>query len=163
MSRTITPARTALSATAVAAAALATFAVPATAYAEPPSTQTKFAADTDDDCLMGATKGVLTWKPSLTGLHITVDVLGTVTDGSPVCDFPQDDGRYAVASFTAYAGDRLVEEATAQADNGAEPVSLSITAPVIDRVVVQVCRYPLGTDPATAPGTCGQPLTYDRP
>ncbi|MEO3751347.1 hypothetical protein [Streptomyces sp. B6B3] len=163
MSRITSMGRTAPRAAVLAAAALAAFAVPLTAHAEPPGTETKFAADTGDDCLLGSTRGVMTWKPALAGEHITVDILGTVTDGSAVCDFVQDDGRYAVASFAAYSGDRLVEEGAAEADNGAEPVSLSITAPVIDRIVVQVCRYPLGTDPATAPGTCGQPRTTDRP
>jgi hypothetical protein len=155
MSRTSKPTRTVLRAAAVGVAVMAAVAVPATAaFAERAEAEGGFAADTDDACLMGSTEGTLAWGQS------AVDVAGTVTDGSPFCEFIRDDEMYAVASFTAYAGERVVDEAAVDADNATEPVGLSLTGPAIDRVDVQVCRYPLGTDPTTAPGTCGEPQTH---
>ncbi|MGP4111739.1 hypothetical protein ACTWP5_12590 [Streptomyces sp. 4N509B] len=161
MSRT--PTRSALRAATVAAVALGTLAVPATALAEHPDHLVDFAADTGDGCLMGSTGGTLTRPARHEPGRLVVEVTGTVTDGSPFCEFVRDDEMYAVASFAAYTGDRLVDQAAAYADNGTEPVAATLVAAddgPVERVVVQVCRYLVGSGPATAPGTCGEPRTY---
>jgi hypothetical protein len=150
---TPTPIRTVLRAAAVVGAALVAVAVPSMAFAEQADVPLDFAADTGDECLMGSTEGEVAWRAA-------ADVAGTVTDGSPFCDFIRDDEMYAVAWFSAYVGDELVDEAAARADNATEPVELTLTPATIDRVDVQVCRYPLGTDPTTEPGVCGEPQTY---
>ncbi|GAA4445886.1 hypothetical protein [Phytohabitans houttuyneae] len=154
-------------ATVVAAAATALIAVAAPATAAGPTAAQKFYADSGDRCTYGHTEGLLTWQVLTPSIYPTVAVEGTLTDeparNSPVAC--TTDQMYSVASYVAYAGRTIVDFAQSRADNGVTAVRDVLgernagPAP-IDRVVVQVCRFP------SAPvgiSYCGSPQTYTPP
>jgi hypothetical protein len=139
----------------LAAAVLAVVITPTAAHAD-----TRFYADSGDRCPYGITVGVLA------SMAPQVIAKGTLTDqpsptGPGIC---VDDRFFSVATFTAYAGARVVDEQLVRADNSTVRVGL-VLGPVptvvrIDRVVIQVCRHPLFTLP---PSYCGRPTEYRAP
>jgi hypothetical protein len=153
-------------ATVIAAAATALVAAAAPATAAGPASAEKFYADSGDRCTYGHTEGILTWRVASPSIYPAVLVEGTVTD-EPSRNVPTvctDDRMYTVASYVAYAGRTIVDFSQARADNGTTAVRDVLggqNAPaVIDRVVVEVCRF------ATSPigiSYCGSPQTYPVP
>lgn len=144
------------------AATLGMLAVPAAAHADVTATQA-FAADSGDSCRYGSTAGTLTWR-TLSGSAIAVAVSGRLLDrplpadpGAPCLD----DRRYSAATFVAYHGNVVVDRQAARVDNNAVAFSFVLgenaTVSRIDRLVVQVCRYPLYS---TAVSYCGRPAEY---
>jgi hypothetical protein len=138
----------------------------ASAEAQPESVSTAFAADSRDSCKYGETSGVLGWRlPPLGGAAVAVDVTGTVVD-RPVIGVPfrcGDDGRFSIATVTAFAGSAAVDSERVTADNGTRRFAFQLAAgeraTVIDRVVVQVCRS------ARTPAVdyCGPEQVYRSP
>lgn len=153
-----------------AAATLATGAVATPAAAAPVTAGStvaqEFKADSGDRCVYGHTTGALAWRvPPRPTLYTVVDVKGVVVDRPTAADPGvgcADDRGYTTAGFVAYVGRTVVESAIVRADNQSVDFALALgetstTTPVIDRVVVQICRYP------TAPvgiSYCGSPQTY---
>jgi len=140
---------------ALAAAVLTVVMTPTAAHAD-----TRFHADSGDSCRYGTTDGVLTSRLAV------VVVKGTLTDRPTPTDptICRDDGFFSVATFTAFAGTRVVDQQAVRANNSTVRVELSLgqspTIARIDRVVVQVCRHPLVTLP---PSYCGRPAEYLAP
>jgi hypothetical protein len=140
---------------ALATAILAVMLTPTAARAD-----TRFHADSGDTCRYGFTDGVLSARLA------PVAVKGTLTDRPTLADPTncRDDGFYSVATFTAFFGDRVVDQQAVRANNGTAGVELILgqnsTIARIDRVVVQVCRNPLVTLP---PSYCGRPAEYRAP
>lgn len=125
----------------------------------------EFKADSGDRCGYGYTTGTLTWRAPRPTIYSVVDVKGIVvdrpsrTDPGPGC---ADDGRYTMAGFIAYVGRTVVDSALVRVDNGSADIAVTLgengtVMPIIDQVVVQVCRYsgtPVGIR------YCGPPQTY---
>lgn len=151
-------------ATGTVAAPVAADSAAAPAALAPAATQ-DFKADSGDRCGYGHTTGVLAWRTPRPTIHPVVDIKGVVVD-RPTRSDPgvgcADDGSYTVAGFVAYVGRTVVDRALARADNGSVDFSATLgengtATPMIDRVVVQVCRY------STAPigiSYCGSPQTH---
>jgi len=127
-----------------------------------------FAADSGDACRYGVVKGQLGWHIGpVTSRPTVVDVDGTLvdrplpTDSDAACG---DDGRYSIATFTAYAGSAGVARAAVRVDNGAQPVRFTLANTTstagITLVVVQVCRPPLV---GLRPVYCGAKQEYRAP
>lgn len=140
---------------ALAAAVLTVMTAPTAAYAD-----TRFHADSGDNCRYGTTDGVLTARLAV------VVVEGTLTD-RPTPTEPtlcRDDGFFSVATFTGFAGTRVVDEQSVRANNSTVRVTLTLGSASavarIDRVVIQVCRHPLVTLP---PSYCGRAVEYRAP
>lgn len=148
-------------ATATPAGAAPSHAVPVVA----PAVAQEFKADSGDRCGYGYTTGALAWRTDRPTVHAVVDVKGVVADrplpADPGAVCP-DDRAYSTAAFVAYAGRTVVDSKLVRADNDSVDFRLTLgldstIAPVIDRVVVQVCRYstsPIGIS------YCGSPRTY---
>jgi hypothetical protein len=139
----------------LATAVLAVLLTPTAARAD-----TRYHADSGDLCRYGSTDGVLSARLTL------VAVKGTLTD-RPTPTEPttcRDDGFYSVASFTAFFGERIVDQQAVRVNNGTVRIELLLgqnsTVARIDRVVVQVCRNPIATLP---PSYCGKPAEYRAP
>lgn len=125
----------------------------------------EFKADSGDRCVYGYTRGTLTWRAPRPTIYSVVDVKGVVVDRPNRSDPGvgcRDDGAYTIAGFAAYAGRTVVDYALVRVDNGTADVAVTLgeqsaATPIIDRVVVQVCRYS-----ATPVGIsyCGSPQTY---
>jgi hypothetical protein len=120
-----------------------------------------FAADSGDACRYGATGGTLGWRYGTRAplVVIGVDVHGQLTD-RPVPNDPSigcfDDHYYSAATFTAYAGSVEVARKTSNANNKVTfefTLDGTSTTPAINRVVIQVCRSPISTQP---PSYCGK-------
>jgi hypothetical protein len=148
----------------VAAILTAAVAFAGPAAAGSPSIPQKFYADSGDRCHYGATEGTLTWHTIGPTVFTRVYLQGTLMD-RPASTEPgvcADDRMYSSASYIAYADRSIVDTARLKVDNGAVPVrdvlgDQATGSSVIDRVVVQVCRFP------TAPigiSYCGSPQTY---
>nr|MDT0662063.1 hypothetical protein [Micromonospora sp. DSM 115978] len=142
-------------------------AAPAQAQAtDPVPLQQRFQADSGDRCVYGETRGVLAWRVTRPPIPAPVDVQGVLTD-RPVIDDNRiclDDLYYSVATFAGYAGDRLLDRQAYRADNSTREFKLvlgevGVSLAQIDRVVVQVCRYPLRITPAPV-FYCGPERTY---
>jgi hypothetical protein len=140
--------------------AIAAIATPVYAAVQPP----RFNADSGDSCPYGVTMGTLTWRFSgATATALAVDIEGTVSD-QPTPLSPRNcrsDGLNSRASFTAYFGSAVVGSRSATVDNGELPFAFRLggsgTIGRIDRLVVQVCRFP--TTPVGI-SYCGAPKTY---
>jgi hypothetical protein len=149
------------------AATVAMLAVPSIAHAA--TISQPFAADSGDSCRYGSTSGTLTWQNGVVSPlpFPGVGVKGQVSDRPlPVesglaC---RDDGFNSTATFTAYAGDVVVDQQSRSANNATVTFSFNLgvnsKASSIDHVVVQVCRSPIVTLP---PSYCGKPVTYVAP
>lgn len=157
-------ATTALAVGAAAPAVAAPERTTASVTAQPAVSQ-EFKADSGDRCVYGYTTGTLTWRTPRPTLYSVVDVKGVVVDRPNRTDPGvgcRDDGAYTVAGFVAYAGRTVVDHALVRVDNDTVDVSVTLgersaVTPVIDQVVVQICRYsvtPIGTS------YCGSPKTY---
>jgi hypothetical protein len=140
---------------ALAATVLAVVMVPTAARAD-----TRFHADSGDACRYGFTDGVLSTRLAL------VAVKGTLTD-RPVPTDPttcRDDGFFSVATFTAFVGDRVIDDQAVRANNSIVrfefALGLDSSTARIDRIVIQVCRHPLVTLP---PSYCGGAVEYRAP
>jgi len=142
-------------ATAVPALVIAVVMAPTPAFAD-----TRFHADSGDNCRYGSTDGVLTARLA------DVVATGTLTDRPTPTDpvACRDDGFFSVATFTAFAGNRLIDQQAVRANNSTVRVGLVLGSPTavarIDRVVIQVCRHPLVTLP---PSYCGRAVEYRAP
>lgn len=142
-------------------------AIPAQAQATDPIQQRqRFHANSGDRCVYGETQGVLAWRVTRPPVPAPVDVQGVVTDRPAIDDVRAclDDLYYSVATFAGYAGDRLLDRQTYRADNSHQEFNLTLgeistSLAQIDRVVVQVCRYPLRAAPAPV-FYCGPAQTY---
>jgi hypothetical protein len=140
---------------ALAVAVLPVVLTPTAAHAD-----TRFHSDSGDSCRYGSTDGVLSTRLNL------VVIRGTLTDRPTLADPTncRDDGFFSVATFTAFLGDRVIDQQAVRADNAIVRVELALgqnaTAVRIDRVVVQVCRSPIVTLP---PSYCGRPADYRAP
>lgn len=157
-------------AVAAAATALAALAAPSAAQASHPSQVQPFLADSGDACARGSTEGTLTWHANHPPERPAVGVRGRVTDGSLVCPGLEDDGRYTVATFTAYAGNLPVDAERRTADNETLDIAFDLTFEdasslppnAIDAVGVQVCRF--SGDPGSGadnqPDYCGITQVY---
>ncbi|WBB80909.1 hypothetical protein O7606_05860 [Micromonospora sp. WMMD882] len=128
-----------------------------------PSLLQRFSVPSGDTCTYGYTEGTLEWRSATP--TSAVRVTGVVAD-RPIPNDPgsvcREDGRYTIATYVAYAGDRRVDEEARRVDNGMARVDLVLdagTLPVgIDKVVIQVCRTaPLSPDPAPV---CGRAHTF---
>lgn len=128
---------------------------------------------TADDCHLGYTEGTLSWRAVHPPEPVRLDVRGAVYDRYRYegggCSFfcaPEvcDDGLATTAYFTAYVGDVAVDRERRTVDNGALRFSFSLgdeppqTIAPIDRVVIQVCRFP--ADGSGAAGFCGKPQAF---
>ncbi|MDG4832156.1 hypothetical protein O7627_23005 [Solwaraspora sp. WMMD1047] len=143
--------------------------VPAAAQAQiidPLPERQRFQADSGDRCRYGETLGVLAWRVTRPPALAPVDVQGVLVDRPAVDDSRTclDDGYYSVVTFAGYAGERLLDRMAYRTDNGRLEFKLtlgetSILPAGIDRVVVQVCRYPLGPTPMPV-YYCGAERTY---
>lgn len=136
------------------AALLAVVMAPTAARAD-----TRFHADSGDACLYGVTSGVLI--PRLTAVHVQ----GLLTD-RPVPFEPsicRDDGFFSVATFSAFAGDRLIDQQAVRANNGAVKFEFTLgtnsTVARVETVVIQVCRTGINL-PRTY---CGRAVKYGAP
>ncbi|HEU5107728.1 MAG TPA: hypothetical protein VFT95_04050 [Micromonosporaceae bacterium] len=126
-----------------------------------------FHADSGDRCLAGVTDGSLGWALAAPpDYRVTVAVRGVVTD-RPTPNDPRAcpaDPRYTMATFTAYAGRAEVDSEARRVDNGSLDfrftLSVNSNLVTIDRVVVQVCRLSLLSDPFDY---CGAPVEYRAP
>jgi hypothetical protein len=140
---------------ALATAVLAVVLTPTAARAD-----TRFHADSGDACRYGTADGVLSTRLTL------VAVKGTLTDRPTLAEptICRDDGYYSIATFTAYFGERVVDQQAVRINNGTALLELTLgqnsTIARIDRVVVQICRNPIATLP---PGYCGRPAEYRAP
>lgn len=109
-----------------------------------------FAADSGENCPLGYTKGTLSWQPFTPGLYLVVDVKGTLVD-RPAKNDPTNcgsDGRYSVATFTAYDNNAVVDSDARQVDNGMLDFGFELIGrPGIDLITVQVCRISLTPGP----------------
>jgi len=150
----------------VAAATVAEFVGPGVAHADVPNRVQPFRADSGDACTYGYTQGSLAFGSSNTPWPSRVDLWGTVADRPLPADpgMPcADDGYFTVASYTAFAGDVVIERETRLADNGVVSFRITLgdnsssTRP-IDLVVIQVCRYPQLSPMPTF--YCGYPRKY---
>jgi hypothetical protein len=127
-----------------------------------------------DDCWMGYTEGLISWRAVHPPEPVVVDVSGAVFDRyryeGAGCSFicaPEicDDGLATAASFTAYAGNVVVDREQQRVDNGVLRFSFMLgdepppVARPIDQVVIQVCRFALAGNAAT-PVYCGKPQTF---
>ena len=126
----------------------------------PALADTRFHADSGDRCQYGFTDGVLTAR--LADIVVTGALTDRPTPTEPtVC---RDDGFFSVATFTAYAGTRIIDTQSVRANNSTVRVGLVLGSPAavarIDRVVIQVCRHPLVTLP---PSYCGKAAEYRAP
>ncbi|MEU7743511.1 hypothetical protein [Nonomuraea sp. NPDC049158] len=115
----------------------------------------RFYADSGDSCFRGITEGTLDWP--------SVKVVGYLSDDAALSPCSRD-GMYSSAVFNAYKGTTLVDSETYKADDAQVPLSFSLSDPagvaVIDRVVVQVCRFsgsPIGVS------YCGKAAEYKMP
>lgn len=149
------------------AATIAVLASPGVAHA---ATITRpFAANSGDACRYGATDGTLGWRYGTSSPLpvIGVDVKGQLTD-RPLPNDPSivcfDDHYYSAATFIAYAGSVEVARKTSVANNNKVTFEFTLsgtsTTPAINRVVIQVCRSPINTQP---PSYCGSPVEYQAP
>lgn len=152
-------------ATAVATPATAGAAVTTDPPAAEPAVSQEFKADSGDRCWYGYTTGTLTWRAPRPTIYSVVEVKGTVVDRPSRTDPGVgcvDDGAYTVAAFIAYVGRTEVDRALVRVDNGSADVLATLgenstATPIIERVVVQICRYaatPFGIS------YCGSPQTY---
>ncbi len=147
---------------AVLAATIGMLALPATAHADVSAAQA-FAADSGDSCRYGSTAGNLTWR-MLSGSAIAVGVNGRLADRplpvDPVAPCA-DDRRYSIATFVAYHGNLAVDRQASRVDNNTVAFQFVLgtnsTVSRIDRLVVQVCRYPSSS---TGVSYCGRPAEY---
>lgn len=109
----------------------------------------RFAADSGDRC--GVTKGVLAWYQTP-----RVDVTGVLHD------LPCD-GLFSAATFVAYAGGKAVDDQRVRADDGAAefafPLTNTVSTAPVERVTVQVCRFPF----EIGISYCGSPREYRSP
>lgn len=130
-----------------------------------PAAAQDFKADSGDRCRYGHTTGSLAWRAPRPSVHSVVDVKGIVVDRPTPTDPGvgcADDGAFTAAGFVAYAGRMVVDSAVVRVDNSSAEIVLTLgvngtATPIIDRVVVQVCRYsttPIGIS------YCGSPQTY---
>lgn len=122
----------------------------------------QFHADSGDSCFRGITEGTLDW-PAGPGIRPTVKVDGYLSDDATLSPCARD-GMYSSAVFNAYNGATLVDSETYKADDAQVPLSFTLSDPagvaVIDRVVVQVCRFsssPIGVS------YCGKAAEYKMP
>jgi hypothetical protein len=109
---------------------------------------------------------VLAWRVPRPPTLAPVDILGVLVARPAVADVRAclDDSYYSAVTFAGYAGDRLLERQAYRVDNGRVEFKLtlgetSILPAGIDRVVVQVCRYPLRATPMPV-YYCGAERTY---
>jgi hypothetical protein len=140
---------------ALAAAVLAVVMTPTAAQAV-----TRFHADSGDRCRYGVTEGDLTARLAVVSAAGELTDRPTRTDPS-ICP---DDGFFSVATFTAYAGSRIIDQQAVRANNTTVKVDLVLGSASaiarIDRIVIQVCRHPLVTLP---PSYCGKAVEYRAP
>ena len=130
-----------------------------------PAASQDFKADSGDRCQYGHTTGVLAWRAPRPTIHAVVDVKGTVVDRPSRTDPGvgcAEDGAFSAASFIAYVGRTVVDSAQVRVDNGSADFVLTLgessaTVPIIERVVVQICRYP---NTPVGISYCGSPQTY---
>ncbi|MGX7671875.1 hypothetical protein [Plantactinospora sp. DSM 117369] len=156
-----------LSAAVVSAAGIGTAGPASAGTGAEPRTRAEqpFRADSGDDCPYGVTEGTLDWYPPTAppGLASVV-VRGSVGDQPLPIDpvrICEDDGWRTVAVYSAYRQRTLVDEARIWADNDVVPVTVGLapnTPPVVDSVVVRVCRVP--ADPRLRPMYCGAPQVH---
>jgi hypothetical protein len=119
-----------------------------------------FLAHSGDACMMGFTRGTLGWYPG----PLRVDIVGTVAD-RPLPSEPTtacgEDGRYSVATFTAFATNGGQASVAVRADNGQRAFSVPLRATTrIELIVVQVCRHSPLPGPASY---CGPAQRYLAP
>ncbi|ROO50763.1 hypothetical protein EDC02_5616 [Micromonospora sp. Llam0] len=156
--------RTVLRAATVLAAALAAVALAASGATASPSILQRFSVPSGDTCTYGYTQGQLEWRlaPPASAVRVTGVVVDRPfpTDPGAVC---RDDSRYTIASYTAYAGERVVDETARRVDNGRVEIAFVLGADAydrgIDRLVIQVCRVSL-LDITPIPDYCGRPYTF---
>ena len=134
--------------------------LPAHAAIVPP----QFSADSGDRCPYGVTQGTLGRRSTgASATALAVDVKGTVVD-QPTPAQPRNcpaDGLYSSAQFTAYYGSTIVARQSVTVDNAERTFSFTLggvgTIGRIDRLVVQVCRYP---NSPVGVSYCGAAKTY---
>ncbi|MFC5828382.1 hypothetical protein [Nonomuraea insulae] len=121
-----------------------------------------FSADSGDSCRRGITEGTLERYDGPV-VRPLVNVEGLLSDSArpTVCN---PDEMYSTASFSAYRGKDLVDSETYKADDEQIKFAFSLSdstgVRIIDRVVVQVCRYsnsPVGIS------YCGSAQEYKIP
>lgn len=147
----------------ILAAALAIGAITASSAAASPILQ-RFSVPSGDNCTYGYTEGHLEWS-SLTPAR-TVTLTGVIAD-RPIPNDPgavcRDDGRYTIATYVAYAGNRPIDETARRVDNGVARFQFALDASTnrlgIDKVTIQVCRVSL-VAPSPAPDYCGRMYTF---
>lgn len=158
--------RVLLRAASVLAAVLVAASLSASSASASPTILQRFSVPSGDSCAYGYTNGHLEWRSTVPAS--AVRLAGVVGD-RPIPNDPgsvcRDDNRYTVATYRAYAGERLVDETARRADNGtvAFDVVLGVNSVTVgvDRVLIQVCRYSLySTDPSPVPDYCGRQYTY---
>jgi hypothetical protein len=122
----------------------------------------EFSADSGDQCGRGVTEGTLDWLEEPV-IRPIVQVKGTLADDPDISPCAPDQ-MHSRATFTAYNGDTIVDSETLRADDGTVELDFELSDPngvtAIDRVVVQVCRFPnspIGTS------YCGKAAEYKTP
>lgn len=146
----------------IIAAALAIGAISASSATASPL-PLRFSVPSGDNCTYGLTEGQIQWSsyPAQTVL-----LTGTIADRpypndpTAVC---RDDGRYTIARYTAYAGNRVLDQAGQRVDNAVIRFRIALDAGIaevgIDRITIQVCRASL-TAPSPSPDYCGRLYTF---
>jgi|GEM_PF-1438438 len=148
----------------VLAAAIAAAALAASGATASPSILQRFSVPSGDNCTYGYTQGHLEWRsaPPTSAVRVTGVLADRPFPNDPgaVC---RDDSRYTIASYTAYAGERVIDETARRVNNGVVEIEFILGANAavrgIDRVVIQVCRVSL-LDVTPIPDYCGRPHTF---
>lgn len=127
----------------------------------------RFSVPSGDNCTYGYTEGLLEWRSAAPAG--AVSVTGTVVDRPQPSDpiaVCRDDGRYTIATYIAYAGNRPIDQTARRVDNGTLRIQFVLggtTYPVgIDRLTIQVCRVSL-IAPSPTPDYCGRVYTFLPP
>lgn len=155
--------RALLRAATILATALTAAAIAASGATASPVLQ-RFSVPSGDNCTYGYTEGQIEWSSLAPAYSVTLT--GVIAD-RPIPTDPilvcRDDGRYTIAKYLAYAGDRLVDETARRVDNGMARFQFTLggstAVPAIDRVTIQVCRVSLIT-PSPSPDYCGRVYTF---
>ncbi|GAA1869966.1 hypothetical protein [Myceligenerans crystallogenes] len=148
------------------ALAAALLAAPVPASATHPDRLQPFQAEHTGVCgVVSATEGTLHWYATHSPEPSAVGVEGYVKLSDPgICAFLV--APTAVAVFTAYSGERVVDRELVSTTSSGK-VSLTLTpdspwypSPQIDRVEVTACIGAARWDDGVTPSECGKPVSY---